>query len=57
MHVGQAQLDMRWATMSDALQGLMDFAYDYAISMQFTVLDDKQGVVGSGSVGRGYAVS
>lgn len=55
--MGQAQLDMRWATMSDALQGLMDFAYDYAISMQFTVLDDKQGVVGSGSVGRGYAVS
>lgn len=55
--MGQAQLDMRWATMSDALQGLTQFAYDYAISLQFTVLDDEQGVVGSGSVGTGYAVS
>ena len=49
------QLEMTWLMLADTLTGIEDFMQDYGyVTVQFTVLDDTAGPVGSGNVGLGY---
>ena len=52
----QQQLEvMRWSMMAEALHGVVNFGHTYGfMGCHFTVLNDQEGVVGSGSVGVGY---
>ena len=48
---------MSWSMMSGAIYGLSQFWWriEGALVTEFTILDDVAGIVGSGSVGMGYA--
>ena len=48
-------LELRWKTMAEVVHGVVEFGYAYGtFELEFQVLDQKEGVVGSGSVGMGY---
>ena len=52
----QHRLELSWLVMAEALSGVLEFGYTFGFfGCEFTVLEDTVGVVGSGSVGVGYA--
>lgn len=46
---------LSWSTLADVLQGIVDFASrnDYYVGCEFTVLTAEDGIVATGSVGKG----